>query len=132
MLGASMIEEWRTVSGFEGFYAVSNFGRVKSLSRVVYDKRKRPRNLSERIMSGAIKNNGYLHVSLRKPGDKQLKRLVHRLVAITFIPIDGDEINHIDGNKLNNTVQNLQWCSRAENMAHAWGNGFFANRRCQP
>jgi NUMOD4 motif/HNH endonuclease len=128
LLGKAMTEEWKSVLGFDGFYAVSNLGRVKSLSRVVHDKSGKPRRLPERIMTGTLKDNGYLHVSLRKPGRKQLKRLVHRLVATAFSPASGNEVNHIDGNKINNTVHNLEWCNHKDNMNHAWRNGFFAHR----
>jgi len=76
-------------------------------------------------MSGSIKSNGYLHVSLRRPGEKQVKATVHRMVAIAFLPMNGREVNHINGNKLNNAVENLEWCSHAENMAHAWDKGLF-------
>jgi hypothetical protein len=125
------IEEWKPVLGFEGFYALSSRGRVKSLCRVVIDRRGQPRKLSERIMLCSVKDNGYLHVSLRKPGEKQVKRLIHRLVAIAFLSTknETDEVNHIDGNKLNNVTANLEWCNHAQNMAHAWDNGLFQSPR---
>lgn len=119
-----MIEQWREVKGYEGFYAVSNIGSVKSLRRTISRVGGKPRTLPERMMTGSVKSNGYLHVSLRKPGELQLKRHVHRLVAEAFLPlVAGQEVNHIDGNKLNNCVSNLEWCTRAENMAHAWDSG---------
>jgi NUMOD4 motif/HNH endonuclease len=126
-----MTEEWKSVIGFEGFYDVSNLGRVKSLCRTVIDANGKPYTVPERIMSGSIKSNGYSHVSLRKTGEKQVKRHVHQLVATAFLPIkagSSEEVNHLDGNKLNNVTTNLEWCSHAKNMSHAWSNGFFFPR----
>jgi hypothetical protein len=125
-----MIENWKEVSGFDGFYAVSNLGRIKSLSRTVCREGGKPRTLPERMMKCAKHCNGYLHVSLRKPGEKQIKRLVHRLVAEAFLGLTrNDEVNHKDGIKTNNVIANLEPCTHAENMAHAWDNDFFLPRK---
>jgi hypothetical protein len=121
-----MTEEWRPVSGFEGFYEVSNLGRVKSLARTILDKRGRPKKLRGRIMSGRVK--GRVQISLRKPGEKQIKRLAHRLVAAAFMPAAGQEIRHRDGNNLNNVVENLEWLPHPEIMAQAWARGAFARK----
>ena len=74
-------------------------------------------------MRGAVSTHGYAVVSLRKSGETQKKRYVHRLVAAAFVAGCGEEVNHLDGVKLNNNCTNLEWCSHAENMAHAWDNG---------
>lgn len=127
-----MTESWKAVDGFDGFYEVSDRGRVRSCARVIACKNGKPaKNLREKIMSGGVKDNGYVLLSLRKPGEKQVKRLLHRMVAAAFIPRTPgrDEVNHLDGDKLNNAVENLAWCTRAENMAHAWDNGFFVYQR---
>lgn len=117
-------EIWKSVVGFEGFYEVSNFGRVKSLDRV--DKR-------GRFQKGKIKtqiNNGsgYMVVSLKKDG-KQKMRSVHRLVADSFIPnpLHKPCVNHLDGDKSNNKVVNLVWCTYVENMKHAVETGLYKN-----
>lgn len=92
------IEEiWKSIKGYEDLYAVSNFGKVKSLK---YGKILKPQN----------KGNGYLQVSLCRNG-KRKTLLVHRLVAEAFIPnpYGLPEINHIDENKSNNCVENLEW-----------------------
>jgi NUMOD4 motif/HNH endonuclease len=121
-----MIEEWKSVLGFEGVYAVSSLGRVKSLCRIVVRANGKPYSVSERIMSCTIKSNGYLYVSLRKTGEKQVvKRHIHQLVAMAFLPAKAnnlEQVNHLDGNKLNNTPTNLEWCTHTQNMAHAWDN----------
>ena len=70
------------------------------------------------------RKNGYLSVALHKDGTHKNYR-VHRLVAETFIsnPSNLPQVNHIDGNKLNNNVENLEWCTSQQNIQHAWTNG---------
>lgn len=101
-----MKELWKDVEGYEGLYMISNLGRVKSLHG------------SGRILkqSGTI----YLHVSFNKNG-VQKGFLVHRLVGLAFIPNpDGKpEINHKDGDKHNNSVDNLEWVTPQENQLHS-------------
>lgn len=110
-----MTEIWKDICGYEGLYQVSTLGRVKSLSKYsgcVF------RN--DFIKKTGVKSNGYEVVCLSKNGIKKTY-CVHRLVAVAFIPCDDNrlDVNHIDGNKLNNTVVNLEWCSRSENVRHA-------------
>lgn len=99
-----MKEIWRDIEGFGDCYQVSNRGIVKSLK---FGK--------ERIMK-AKKDKGYLRVGLRKDG-KQKFYMVHRLVALAFLPNPENlpEINHIDEDKTNNRVENLEWCSAKYN-----------------
>lgn len=113
---------WKPVVGFEGLYEVSNTGVVKSLFRTVKSKGSK-KVVPERILKPRLDEWGYEGVSLCKNG-KQYGKLVHRLVAEAFIsPFGGDQVNHIDGNKLNNRVENLEWCTGSENMKHAYKNG---------
>lgn len=103
--------EWKPISGYEGLYEVSNTGLVKSLPRHgTWSK-------EPRIMIGSVDNHGYPQVTLHKEGKSRTAK-VHRLVAETFLqnPFGLKEINHIDENKLNNDVSNLEWCNRIYNV----------------
>ena len=120
------MEIWKDIKGFEGHYQVSNLGRVKSLEWTYYSgqghyaKKVQP----EKILSQKIsKRTGYCIVLLY--GDKRHYRTVHRLVAETFLPeVKGkDIVNHKDGNKQNNNVENLEWSTYSENTIHALHQG---------
>lgn len=117
-------EIWKPIKGYEGIYEVSNLGRIKSLERKVYADFKfgKTRTYKERILKPGIVN-GYQQVKLRDNSNKIV--YVHRLVAETFInnPNNYKTINHIDGNKQNNCVDNLEWCTQKENVRHAWETG---------
>lgn len=111
-----MIEEWKPVVGYEGLYEVSSLGRVRSLDRYVKN------NYSYWLRKGKVlspeKNkDGYLLVSLCCNGKRYL-RTVHRLVAEAFIPNPDNlpEVNHINEDKSNNRVENLEWCTRKYNI----------------
>ena len=114
-----MIEKWLPVIGYDGYYEVSNFGNVRS---VRYDHN--GQLIYSRLLKPAVKQRGYLGVVLCKQGYTS-NHLVHRLVAIAFLPNPNDlpEVNHKDGNKLNATVDNLEWCSSSENLHHAYNTG---------
>jgi len=108
------VEVWSDVVGYEGRYQVSNFGRVMSLKRY---------KTGGGILRQSLSNAGYLKVGLYKESTHK-NHNVHRLVALAFIPKDGCEfVNHIDGNKVNNKVENLEWCSRSDNQKHAFRMG---------
>ena len=111
-----MTEIWKDVVGYEGLYQVSNLGRVKSLPR--YDTVGRYH--SGTILSDCDNGNGYRVVGFNVNG-KQKMFTIHRLVATTFIPNLNNYgyVNHIDGDKSNNRVDNLEWCTASENMEHA-------------
>ena len=106
-----MKEIWKDVAGFEGRYQVSNKGNVKSLRFLGHDK--------ERLMKLSEHHTGYLIVQLGKHPAKN--HLVHVLVAKAFIQaVEGKNyVNHIDGNKHNNCVDNLEWVTHKENTEHA-------------
>lgn len=105
-------EIWKPVKGYEGRYEISNTGKLKSLNYSNSGKQK--------IMKEIVNNHGYRRVSLFGEGG-YLQYQVHRLVAFNFIPNQENKccINHIDGNKLNNSILNLEWVTIQENIKHA-------------
>ncbi len=122
-------EIWKDVVGYEGLYEVSNFGRIKSKERVVNNS-KGKRIVKSKILSPFISNSGYYAIVLHKTRPVFKLNYIHRLIANAFLPNENnlEQINHIDGNKLNNNVFNLEWCSRSENMKHAIKVGLFSQK----
>lgn len=130
MDNTTTFEVWKDIVGFEGRYEVSNLGRVRSLERIVtygdrfhtIDGKIKKQTLKKRKIKGSYTyaDDGYLIVSLYKNNKGNL-RYVHRLVAESFIPNteNKDTVNHIDGNKKNNILENLEWATHKENINHA-------------
>ena len=111
-----MIEEYRAVKGYEGLYEVSNFGNVKSLERTDYLGRK----VKERILKAGIGSNGYLLVILFYDG-LRFTKYIHKLVSIAFLNHNQQGykivVDHIDNNRLNNRLDNLQLITHRENVS---------------
>lgn len=117
------MEEWKIINGYEN-YEVSNFGRVKN-------------NKTGKILAQSHNNKGYLKISLRDSSSKQHTFLVHRLVSLYFLDPPSQElqdastktkdkkvlVNHKDGNKLNNHIDNLEWTDHSKNAKHAFDIG---------
>ena len=122
-------EIWKDIKGYEGLYMVSNMGRVKSLERTVRNGRGY-RIVAERILKAKKNNCGYLQVQLYKEG-KDKWYYVHVLVATAFLenPMGYKEINHIDENKQNNCMENLEYCSRSYNVNYGTGSKRSAEKR---
>jgi len=114
----AMLEKFKPIAGYEGIYEISNFGSVKSLSRIITMRNGKVRTLPETIRKPEI-IKGYAVVDLWK-GRKRKNFPIHRLVAITFLPNPKNfpEVNHKDEDKLNNFVGNLEWCSTAYNNTY--------------
>lgn len=110
-----MEEIWKDIPNYEGLYQASNFGKIRSYPR----KGTRIKN-DFYILQGGVNKKGYKQIILRKNNIPKTISL-HRLIAKTFIPnLDNkSQINHIDGNKLNNKVENLEWIDNLENMRHS-------------
>jgi hypothetical protein len=102
-------EVWKDIKGFDGLYQVSNLGRIKSL------------RYGTNILKPFLTGKGYLTVDLCFKGKRKSVR-VHRLVADAFIPnpTNKSQINHINGNKKDNSVKNLEWNTQSENINHAF------------
>ena len=129
-----IIEEWRDVVGFEGAYQVSNLGRVRSLDRnIPYINNGTPTvlHMKGRILKLKPDRDGYHRVSL-KCGKKIKLAGAHRLVAQAFIPNPNNLpcVNHIDCNKANNCVDNLEWCTVAYNNQYSYNTNYKLQKWC--
>ena len=122
--GFLFMEIWKDIKGYEGYYQVSNLGRVKSLDRVATYSDKKVHHLKGRVLKPMVTKHGYEIVDLRKDRKRKTSK-VHRLVAIAFLdnPKNKPQVNHIDGVKLNNNLNNLEWVTNAENIRHAYKKG---------
>lgn len=115
---------WKDIPGYEGIYEASTTGQIRSKEgKVTYSERHGKRVWKSRVLKQKIGKDKCCRVTLYK-NKKEKTLLVHRLVAATFLPkINGKEfVNHIDGNRLNNAVENLEWCNHKENNNHAFDN----------
>ena len=103
-----MMEIWKDIPGYEGYYQVSNIGRVRNSEQ-------------GHLLQPNKKRTGYIQVTLSRQGIARTYRL-HRIVAQTFIPNLGNKpyINHKNGDKSNNRVENLEWCTPSENQRHRY------------
>ena len=112
-----MEEIWKDIAGYEGLYQASNFGRIKTVAHWQTYSNGDRHFYKERIRVPGVGPTGYLSIRL---GSKGRIAGVHRFVAETFLPrVPGkNDVNHIDGNKSNNRVENLEWVNRKENMRH--------------
>ena len=112
----TMLEQWKT---FAHTYQISNYGRVRNIA-------------TDRILIPRIKDTGYYQITLSLGGrSKKHTFKIHRLVAEQFIPNPDNlpQVNHIDGNKLNNCVDNLEWCNQSHNIQHAMALGLYPQSR---
>lgn len=105
-----MKEIWKDIPNYENLYQVSNLGNIKSLYNNI-------------ILKPSVDRYGYVRFSATK-NKKQKTLRIHRVVMEVFNPIkESMQINHIDGNKTNNAITNLEWCTDSENKKHAYSNG---------
>lgn len=121
------MEIWKEINGYDGRYSVSNMGNVKTKGKFLKEFKNAPESLIK------PHNNGfdYLQIRITKSGKTKTYRL-HRLVAEYFIPNENlfkTEVNHIDGNKFNNCVANLEWVTPQENAIHSVKNRLSTKRK---
>jgi hypothetical protein len=107
-----MEEIWKDITDFEGLYKISNLGKIKRIPSIKCKK--------ERYIAACLNDNGYYIIRLYKNSKGKCAKL-HRLIAQAFIPtVEGKTfINHINGIKTDNRIENLEWCTKAENSQHA-------------
>lgn len=112
-------ENWMVIAECNSIYHISDHGQVKSYKRG-----------KERILKPTLTSNGYAAVKICANGKRKIHK-IHRLVALAFIPNPEQkgDVNHKDGNKANNHVDNLEWNTRKENVNHAWQTGLCESKR---
>lgn len=128
-------EIWEDIVGYETKYQVSNFGRVRSLDRYPLFKDGRKRLLKGQVLKPVKDHNGRLYVKLSNNENVRKNKTISRMVATAFLGRPEDallEVNHIDGNPLNNHIENLEWTTRQENMKHAFDNNLFRTGEDSP
>lgn len=116
----SETEMWKDIPGYEGLYQASSLGRIRSVTRMVNGRGDIPKPLNGKILK-QNSSGRYNRIELGRGHYES----VHRIIAITFVPNPNNypEVNHIDGNKKNNSPNNLEWCNRSQNQIHAYRTG---------
>lgn len=126
----SKIEVWKSIVNYEGLYEISSYGNVRSLDRYMFSKRwNKDQLVKGKDLKPSMAKNGYLRIELTDKDGNRKKHPVHRLVAMAFIPNINNytQINHIDEDKANNAVSNLEWCTAKYNINY----GTWKDRHCK-
>lgn len=116
-----MEEIWKDIKEYENLYQCSTYGNIRSLDRYVYGQSGKSQFRKGQKIKPIKNKNGYLQFALNKNAKRKMV-YVHIIIAETFIenPRELNTVNHKDGNKLNNNVDNLEWCSYSENNLHSY------------
>ena len=120
-------EEWKDIKSTNGEYSVSNFGRVRSNERTIMRSNGRKYKVTETILKDIVDSEGYHRVNL----GRFYMAKIHREVAKAFIenPLNLKEVNHKNGDKSDNSVENLEWITHGDNIRHAFENAFVIRKR---
>jgi hypothetical protein len=127
------LELWRDINNYECLYQVSSIGNVRSLNRSVYHSgNKSQSRIKGKLLKPRINNRGYWDLRLSKDG-KRRTHFIHRLMGEAFLsnPFKKSEINHKNGIKTDNRLENLEWVTHSENMIHAFKLGLCKGRKMQ-
>lgn len=128
-----MKEIWKDIKGYDGLYQISNLGNVKKIKNKKYNINKKEveeKEINKYISIGKHKL-GYKYVKLTDKNGIRKNLFLHRIIAETFVenPNNFNIINHKDGDKSNNNINNLEWTTQKDNVNHAWKNGLCENVR---
>lgn len=124
------MDNWKDIEGYEGLYAVSDTGKVRSKEKwVVNSQHNTKRLIKGRVLKPWLNPNGYYTFNFSK-SSKRKTVYAHRLVADAFVNNRDNKnvVNHIDGDKLNNHIDNLEWVTYSENLQHSWNTGLQNNQ----
>ena len=123
------MEIWKEIPGFNGYYSASTLGRIKGNNRLITRSNGRVQKINEKILTPIENSKGYLKVRVCVTKGIQTNLTVHSLVALTFFGkrLKGLQINHINGIKTDNRLENLEYCSSKYNIEHAWELGLSSN-----
>ena len=129
-------EVWKDIPHFPGYQA-STEGRIRSVDRMIQRRcDKTPTPHQGKVLKPTDNGNGYKAVNLRREGDCRYRRYyIHHLVLETFVPEHDEcqtDVNHLDGDKSNNRLDNLEWCTRSENNYHAYNTGLHVSGESHP
>ena len=116
----NMDELWKDIPNYEGYYEVSSLGNFRAKDRYIDSRWGGKRLYHGKPLLTELMEDGYSRIVLMKDGKKK-RYMTHRLVALAFIPNPNNlpQVNHLDGNRHNNVVSNLEWCTQSENEIHA-------------
>lgn len=126
-----IIAMWVDVKGFEDSYQISDTGEVRSKDRTWVDTLGRKRFWHGQLLKPDVAPNGYYRITLSKGRKSRIQRYLHRLLAEHFLPNPHNlpQVNHIDGNKLNCNLNNLEWVTTKDNVIHAYKHGLINHIR---
>ena len=124
------MEVWKDIENYENLYQVSSYGNIRSKDRIVKCWNNKTKMIKGKIIKPMLLRDGYLYVHLYKD-TKRKDYAVHRIVAKTFIENkeSKEEVNHINGNKKDNSANNLEWVTPSENILHAYRTGLIVRKR---